>query len=109
VIGVPFLVFFVALIFSVWSYFQRAPSALVKVLLGMAITLAGAIGIETLTNFVARNSVYNVLQIFSEELCEMLGATIVLWGSSELLYRHGFVFKLDRAEIDQSPPLHSPR
>ena len=109
VIGIPFLVFFMVLIFSVWSYFQRAPTALVKVLLGMAITLAGAIGIETLSNFVARNSVYSALQILLEEWCEMLGATIVLWGSYELLYRHGFAFRLDRAEIDQSPPPRSPR
>jgi hypothetical protein len=109
VIGVPFLFFFVVLISSMRSYFQRAPSALVKVLLGMAIALAGAIGVETLSNFVGRNSVYNVLQILLEESCEMLGATIVLWGSYELLHRHGFAFRLDRTEIDQSPPPRSPR
>ncbi len=107
VIGVPFLAFFVGLVFSIRSYFQPAPGAFVKVLLGMAITLAGAIGIETLSNFVAPNSVYDGLQVFFEELCEMLGATIVLWGSYELLYRHGFALILDRAERDQSLPSRS--
>jgi hypothetical protein len=109
VIGVPFLVFFVVLIFSIRSYFQRSPSALVKMLLGMAITLAGAIGVETLRNFVTPHSVYSTLQILLEEWCEMLGATVLLWGSYELLYRYGFAFRLNRAEIDQSPPPHSPR
>lgn len=100
VIGVPFLVLFVVLILSIRTYFQPTPGVLVKILLGMAITLAGAIGVETLANFVAPNSIYGVLQVFSEELCEMLGGTIVLWGSYELLYRHGFTFRLDRAETD---------
>lgn len=100
VIGVPFLAFFVVLILSIRSYFQRAPGALVKVCLGMALSLAGALGVETVRNFVAPNSVHDVLQVFSEELCEMLGSTIVLWGSYELLYKHGFALRLDRAEID---------
>jgi hypothetical protein len=104
VIGIPFLVIFVGLTFSLRSYFQHAPGAFVKILLGMAITLGGAIGLETLYNFVAASSVYSGLQNFAEEMCEMLGSTIVLWGSYELLSRHGFVFRPDRAEIDASVP-----
>jgi hypothetical protein len=101
VIGVPFLALFVGLMLSIGAYFRRAPGALIKMFLGMAISVAGAIGVETLTNFVAPNSVYEVFQVFSEELCEMLGSTIVLWGSYELLDRHGFALRLDRTEIDQ--------
>ena len=98
-IGVPFLAFFVALILSLRTYFRRAPGALVKMLLGMALFLAGAIGIETLANFVVlRSSLYYVLQVFSEELCEMLGSTMVLWGSYELLCRNGFAFRFDKVE-----------
>jgi len=100
VIGVPFLTLFVMLILSIRTYFQGTPGALVKILLGMAIMLAGATGVETLSNFVARDSVYDVLYVFSEEMCEMLGSTIVLWGSYELLYRYGFAFRLDKAETD---------
>ncbi|MEX0803126.1 MAG: hypothetical protein WD688_07405 [Candidatus Binatia bacterium] len=97
-IGVPFLALFIALILSLRTYFRGAPGALVKMLLGMAIFLAGAIGIETLANFVVPRSLYFMIQVFSEELCEMLGSTIVLWGSYELLYRHGFAYRLDKVE-----------
>jgi hypothetical protein len=107
IIGVPFLALFVVLILSIRTYFQRAPGALVKMCLGMAISLAGAIGVEILTNFVVPNSVYDVLQVFSEELCEMLGSTIVLWGSYELLDKHGVALRLDSAEINQSAPPYS--
>ena len=99
-IGVPFLTFFAGLIRSVQAYFKRASGAFVKINLGIAIMLTGAIGIEILSNFVTPNSVYSVIQVFSEELCEMVGATVVLWGSYELLCRHGFIFKLDKAETD---------
>jgi hypothetical protein len=100
VVGVPFLIFFVALIFSIRTYFRRTPAVLAKIVLGMAVMLTGATGIEILYNFVPPNSAYTVLEVFAEELCEMLGATIVLWGSYELLESHGFVFKLDRVELD---------
>jgi hypothetical protein len=103
-IGVPFLALFVVMILSIQTYFQRAHGALAKMCLGMAISLAGAIGVEILSNFVAPNSVYDVLQVFSEELCEMLGSTIVLWGSFELLDKHGFALRLDRAEINKLAP-----
>jgi hypothetical protein len=99
-IGVPFVTFFVGLILSIRTYFRRTPGALVKILVGMAITLGGATGVETLTNFVAPHSVYDVLYVFSEELCEMLGSTLVLWGSYELLYRYGFAIRLDKVETD---------
>jgi hypothetical protein len=94
VIGVPFVVLFGALVLSIQTYFQRALAALVKMLLGMAITLTGALGIETLSNFVDFVSV----SVVAEELCEMLGGTIVLWGSYELLRRHGFELRLDEAQ-----------
>jgi hypothetical protein len=102
VIGVPFLVIFVVLIFSIRSYFQHAPGAFVKILLGMTLALAGAIGFETLHNFVIPYTVYSGLQNFTEEMCEMLGSTVVLWGSYELLSRHGLVLRLDRAATDSS-------
>lgn len=107
VIGMPFLAFFVGLILSIRTYFQRAPGALVKILLGMAIMLGGAIGIEIFMNVVTPGSGYAALQVLSEELGEMLGSTIVLWGSYELLDRHGFAVQLDRTKSDQSAPWRS--
>jgi hypothetical protein len=100
-VGLPFVALFVLLIRSVRTYFRRAPGALAKICLGLAIMLTGAIGIETLCNFVTPNSGSHVLQVFSEELCEMLGSTVVFWGSYELLCRHGFALQLERADSDR--------
>ena len=99
VLGVPFLAVFVGLIFTVRRYFQSAPGALIKICLGMAIFLFGAIAIETLANFVYKLSPYYMLLVVSEELCELLGSTIVLWGSYELLHRHNFTYTLDKVDI----------
>lgn len=102
VIGVPFVVLFAMLIVSIREYFRRAPGALVKVLLGITVMLIGSTVIEVLSNVADPGSGYGVLQIVFEEMFEMLGATIVFWGSYELLYRHGFSFNLDKAGIDQA-------
>jgi hypothetical protein len=75
---------------------------LVKLLLGMAVTLAGAAGVETLTNFTVPGSAYGMLQVLAEEMAELLGATIVLWGSYDLLAEHRFALKLDRVQTEGS-------
>src|SRR5215207_7478354 len=84
---------------SVRTYFRRTSGAFNKIVLGMVITLAGALGIETLANFVGSNSAHTMLQVISEELCEMLGSTIVLWGSYDLLCRYRFNFTVDEVEL----------
>ena len=106
VLGVPFLVFFAALILAVRTYFQGAPGALVRMLSGMALMLGGSIGIETLHNFVDPDSLFGTLQIAGEEMCEMLGATLILWGSYELLRGNGLSWSLDRAEAPEERSAH---
>ena len=108
VVGVPFLAAFVWLISSLRMYFQDTPNALIKVFAGMLITLSGAIGFETLTNLVVPGSMYGILQVFLEEFCEMLGGTIVLWGSYELLLAHGFAYSLGSVHFE-SPAQQSSR
>lgn len=100
VFGVPFVVLFGMLILSIRSYFRRAPGAFVKIFVGMAISLAGALGIETLSNFVDFDSLSGIIQVTAEELCEMAGSTIVLWGSYELLCVRGFAFRFDNVRIE---------
>jgi hypothetical protein len=101
VLGLPFLALFAALIFSVRVYFSRAAGPLKKMLLGMAVFLGGALGSEALSNFVVDfDSIYGVLQVVSEEVCEMLGGTIVLWGSFELLQQQRFTLRLEEVQID---------
>jgi hypothetical protein len=101
VMGVPLIAFFAALVFSIRVYFHRAAAPLTKMLLGMAIFLTGALGIEILSNFIANfESIYGVLQVVGEEVCEMLGSTIVLWGIYELLTLHGFVLHVDEVQVE---------
>jgi hypothetical protein len=102
VIGIPFLAAFVWLIFSIRMYFRHNPSAFIKIFVGMLITLGGAFGFETLTNFVAPGSMYEVLTVFSEEFCEIIGGTVVLWGSYELLLAHGFAYWLTPVKFELS-------
>ena len=111
VIGIPFLAAFVWLISSIRMYFQDTPSALIKIFAGMLIMLIGALGFDGLTNFVAPGSMYAVLQVFLEEFLEMLGGTIMLWGSYDLLLAHGFAISLAAAALDhpaQKPSTATP-
>lgn len=98
-LGVPLVVLLLKLILLVRPYFRRAPRALVKMFLGVAIALVGAIGIEILSNFVTQGSANSVLQVLAEEMWEMLGGTITLWGSYELLQANEFGLKLDKVEV----------
>jgi len=109
-VGVPFAAFVAGLMISIRTYFRRTPGALVKVCLGMAVTLVGAVGIETLSNFATPGSAYAMLSVLTEEVCELLGGTIILWGSCELLAEHRFEIKIDRVAIDgiRSPARFSP-
>jgi hypothetical protein len=85
VVGMPFAAFFIALVLLIRDFFRHARAALVTALIGVAILLLGAVGIEVLRNWVMPGSAYDILQAFLEELCEMTGGTVVLWGSYELL------------------------
>jgi hypothetical protein len=96
-LGVPFILFFGWLAYSARVYFRRAPGAFVKLVLGMVVFLTGAIGIEALSNLVVPGSAFDILENFVEEVMfEMVGSTIVLWGSCELLDKHGFAVRFDK-------------
>ncbi len=81
VIGGPFLVVFGVMMLCLRQYFRASPGAFGKIVSGMAIMLAGALGIEVLANFVGADPIYDLLQTTAEEMMEILGATVVLWGS----------------------------
>jgi hypothetical protein len=101
-VGTPFVVLFLALIRSVRTYFGTSPGALAKIGGGVACALAGALGLEVLSNFVAPGSTGSVVQIVTEEMCELMGATLVLWGSWQLLVEHGFAIKLEKVSTDRA-------
>lgn len=89
-LGVPFFVIFSLMVYSLRHYFLATRGALYKMFFGVVIMLAGALGVETISNFVTLDESVGVFTILSEELFEMFGATVVLWGAYELLDRHGF-------------------
>lgn len=88
-IGLPFLLLFIGLIASIRRYFRHAGGALAKLVLGVLVLLAGAAGVETLSNFVSVGSGFDVLQDLTEELMELIGGTIVLWAAFDLLGTEG--------------------
>jgi hypothetical protein len=89
VIGVPFIASVLALGAWLSPYMAAAPAAAKRIGLGMMMMLAGALGVETLSNFVVPHSAWAVAEIAAEEFLEMLGATLVLWGALDLLATHG--------------------
>lgn len=113
VVGVPFVFLFFGFLASIRLYFRQSRAALEKLVLGMAVMLFGAIGVETLSNFVVVGSNLHVLQVVIEEFLEMFGATIVLWGSLDLLLSHGFTIQLDAVtlpvSLDPRPSIASDR
>ena len=87
VIGLPFTVIFIAYIKKLKLEFcKNHCPGYNKILFGMLILLLGALGIETLSNFVTND--IRVIQVAFEEGIEMLGATIILWGMLELTSDH---------------------
>jgi hypothetical protein len=83
-LGVPFIAVLWALIVAVKPYVVNDRRALAKIVAGMAVMLSGALAVEMLINLFERGSAGETAQVFVEELLEMLGATLVLWGSYEL-------------------------
>jgi hypothetical protein len=83
-LGVPFIAVLWALIAAVRPFMANDRGALAKIVVGMTVMLSGSLIVEIFINLFERGSTGDALQIFVEELLEMLGGTIVLWGSYEL-------------------------
>ena len=85
IIGIPFLIGFLLLVFTIKKYLSVKRGSFEKLILGMVIFLAGALGFEALTNiFPAQQSLGYVLMTFLEETLEMIGATVIFWAFYEL-------------------------
>lgn len=73
---------------------------------GMLLYAIAAAGIEILVNF-ARGPSQLYVQIFAEEIGEMLAATLLLWASHRLLARHGLrlgvVASAEPAGVPEAP------
>lgn len=84
-VGVPFVLVFIGLIAAIRPFLVRYPGAFLKLAVGMIVFLVAAVGLDALSNFVVEGSLAGTIQVLTEEVSEMIGATIVLWGAYELI------------------------
>lgn len=84
-LGLPAIAAIGALFWYARPFLRMAPAAFTKCLVGLTVFAAGAVGAEISANFTVPNSAAHLAQVTAEELLEMLGATILLWGCVDLL------------------------
>lgn len=84
-----FLAAMVVLGLGARRYLRGRKSVVIKFAAGVAIYLAAAAGVEALSNFVTPQGTGARALVLLEELGEMLGATMMLWASLDLLRAHG--------------------
>jgi hypothetical protein len=99
VIGIPVLLLFFVAIRSAATRLRRSPGAFARIAIGLSLTAVGAMMFDLIGNlmFYRRGTAFPVI----EESLEMLGATVVLWGSLELLRAHGLRFGVHGDEGDE--------
>ena len=85
VVGVPFVVAIIALFATIRPYLRRPSGALARIVVGLALLVSGATGGDFVANFLDPGSPAAILEILVEEMLEMVGATVILWGGVELL------------------------
>jgi hypothetical protein len=93
-IGLPIVILSFFVLSVVRPFFKENRSALLKISYGLAIMFSGAFGIEFIGNFLPPNSFGYALQVLAEELAELVGSTLILWGNYELVHYYGFSFSL---------------
>lgn len=90
-IGVPGVAVLLALLWRVEHELGALATGLFVT--GLLVLAAGAIGFETLSNFVVPESGSYSVVVFFEELLEMVGGTFMLWGTLEALRSHHVVIR----------------
>lgn len=84
-LGPPFLIV-VALLWRAFSSSLRGRERVVRLyLVGFFVYAASALGIEILANVVSPDGLAAVVQVVCEEVGEMLGVTLLVWATLELL------------------------
>ena len=75
--------------FGARRYLRGRQPVVVKFIAGAALYIAAAAGVEVLSNFVAPQGTAARALVLLEEMGEMFGATMMLWGVWELTHSHG--------------------
>lgn len=91
---------------SIKHFLQVCPAGRNKILFGTLIFLGSATIPEILANFVVGNLFAMHAEILVEELGEMLGMTVCLWGVFDLCITHSIQLKFGSSETvrDHPPP-----
>lgn len=113
VIGLPFFVFVLLVLWKVQRFLQDVPGGARRLLLGMGVLLLGALGMEALSNFVVSPEEMSVrselgkyvVLVALEEGFEMIGGSIMLWAALDILARHSVSRGLAE-EVRPLPPRH---
>ena len=84
-LGIPFLAVMLMLLASLKQYLFDEAAIIKKLFLGLMIFVAASCGVEIIGNFVPYGGRAYFLNVSSEELGEMLGETLLVWASYELL------------------------
>ncbi len=93
-IGVPASILIGGLLVGVRPLFRHPSGAFTRVVLGTAMLLLGAVGVETLSNFADEASAIGVMLVFLEETLEMVGVSFIVWAG---------VDSVDRSRADRGP------
>jgi hypothetical protein len=97
VVGVPFIVVMVIVLRKLWAALDAVPCTPRRLVLGLALLLCGALMIEALGNFtfppegMEGNAFARSLYLYSvvmEEGIEMIGSSVLLWGSFVFVMHH---------------------
>lgn len=97
VLGLPAAALLGATLYFAARSLGDAPLARMKLAIGMAMLLIGAVGLESWWNFASDGAMADVVEPWLEETLEMLGVTIMLWGALQGLERRGVVIALRRS------------
>ena len=91
-IGIPVFVLLMSLVYYLNGYFKNKAHIKNKYFIGLIVFFGSATGIEIISNLVAKRGIDSIIQVCCEELGEMLGATIILWATYELLVSYNISF-----------------
>ncbi|RME65774.1 MAG: hypothetical protein D6782_05595 [Alphaproteobacteria bacterium] len=80
VLGLPAALGLGAVLWLASDAFRAAPGALVKLGGGLALLMLGAVGMESLWNFLRDPLLAEVVEPWLEESLEKIGVTVMIWG-----------------------------
>ena len=87
-------------------YLLGRRSIVVTLVIGAIVFVAAAAGVESLSNFVEPHGIGARALVLLEEVGEMLGATVMLWGTCDLICSHGV--RLLITDDSAAQPLSNP-